>query len=266
MLKFSANIGLLFTELPFEERFAAARNAGFTAVEFPCPEGIKPSEIARLLRDARLEQSLANMPYHPSDLGIAAAPGREREFLERLEIAFSYIDASGCRTLHVLAGKRPAGTAQEDCDETLVRNLEVAALLASRRNLTVVLEAINRRDVPDFSLSSVHHAAQIVRNVAKPNVRLLLDLYHAGTVGEDMNTVLSTYSADAGYVQLAGFANRNEPDDGAADYAELLARLSEAGYSGYVGCEYRPTSGTTEGFAWLARHVGGIRKSVCEAG
>ncbi|AEA60163.1 hydroxypyruvate isomerase family protein [Burkholderia gladioli] len=256
MLKFSANIGLLFTEFPFEERFAAAKDAGFKAVEFPFPEGMRPSEVAGLLETAGLEQSLANMPYQPDDLGIAAAPGRETEFLERLEVAFSYAQATGCRTLHVLAGKRPAGTAQADCDETLTQNLEVAALLASTRKVTLVLEAINRRAVPDFSLSSIHHAARIVRDVAKPNVRLLLDLYHAGAVGEDMNGVLATYGADAGYVQIAGFANRNEPDDGAADYVELLARLSQVGYSGYVGCEYRPARGTTEGLAWLARHVG----------
>lgn len=255
MLKFSANLGLLFTELPFIERFKAARIAGFTAVEFPFAEALRPAELAALLREFTLEQSLANMPYMPEDLGLAAAPGREIEFRQRLAISLDYASATGCRTLHVLAGRRPNDVSDEQLEATLLRNLDFAAVRAAERGIDVVIEAINRRDVPDFALASIHHAANVVRTVDLPNLRVLLDLYHVGTVGESVPDGIRAYGPDAGYVQIAGFLSRNEPDDGAADYRDLLSQLYSAGYKGYVGCEYRPRRTTLDGLEWMAKFV-----------
>ena len=252
MLTFSANIGLLFTELPFTERFKAARLAGFDAVEFPFPEELGADELRGLLVEAEVVQSLANMPYEVADLGLAAAPCCESKFQERLVRALRYAHTTGCKVLHVLAGKIPPGTDADLCENVLRKNLRYAATVAADAGIMVVVEAINRRDVPDFSLESVHHAAAIVESLGISNVGLLLDLYHAGTVGEDMPSVVARYAHLAGYVQLAGFSGRHEPCDGAADYAHLLNLLLRSGYEGYVGCEYRPLTDTVFGLSWLS--------------
>jgi hydroxypyruvate isomerase len=251
MLKFSANVGLLFTELPFLERFHAARDAGFDAVEFPYCADVDAPTIRDALNAADIPQSLANVPYEVADLGLAAAPGQRERFVARLELALAQADVTGCKTVHVLAGKIPTGISEAEAEQTLMDSLRCASDLAARAGGTVVIEAINRRAVPDFSLQSVHHAARIVEAVNLPNVRLLLDLYHAGTVGDDMPTVIREYAHLTSYVQIAGFKNRREPGDGAADYIALLQGLSAAGYQGYVGAEYMPGSTTTTGLSWL---------------
>lgn len=251
MLKFSANVGLLFAELPFLERFRAAGEAGFDAVEFPyCPD-IDAPLIRDALTAAGLPQSLANVPYGVADLGLAAAPGQRERFVSRLELALAQAAVTDCKTIHVLAGKIPAGISQAEAERTLMDSLRCASDLTAGFGVTVVVEAINRRAVPDFSLQSVHHAVQLIEALNLPNVRLLLDLYHAGTVGEDMPAVVRECTNVTGYVQVAGFKSRHEPSDGSANYISLLQDLSAAGYDGYVGCEYVPESTTAAGLSWL---------------
>lgn len=252
MLKLSANISMLFCEVPFLERFKAARDAGFEAVEFLYPEGVSSEVVVSLLGKERLAHSLANMPFGPADLGVAAVPGQERVFEQRMREALRYANVTGCKTLHALAGKATPARDQDVIDRTLIQNLRSAASLANEHGVTVVLEAINRSDVPDFALNGVHHAAHIVEAVSRPNVRLLLDLYHVGRLGEDVHEVVRQYGPTAGYVQVAGFKGRHEPDDGAADYVGMLCLLWESGYRGWVGCEYRPLAGTVEGLSWLS--------------
>ncbi|MGS1023921.1 hydroxypyruvate isomerase family protein [Burkholderia glumae] len=251
MLKFSANIGLLFNELPFEERIAAAAQSGFDAVEFPFQNTLASDELSGLLRNCGMTQSLANMRYELNDLGLGAAPGRESEFHARLAEAIDYANGTRCKVLHVLAGKVPTGVTAKHAEETLRENLRTAAAFAAQSEITVVVEAINRRDVPDFVFKDVHHAASVVESVNASNLRLLLDIYHAGTMHEDIPAVIRRYAGLAGYVQIAGFAGRNEPSDGAANYVKLLQDLSHAGYDGYVGCEYRPLGETLSRLAWL---------------
>lgn len=250
-LVFSANIGLLFTEIDFPERFKAARDAGFDAVEFPYQETYSPEEVAGFLASAGLVQSLANVPYTVQDLGVGATPGHEEIFEDRLERALRYCAGTGCKTLHVLAGKCPPGVTRAACMKALSANLARAAVECEKHGVMIVAEAINLRDVPTYSLESVHAAAELVRTLNVPNVRLLLDLYHAGTIGEDMTQVIEQHAAITGYVQLAGFNGRHEPSDGATDYAALLNSLTDAGYAGFVGCEYLPQNGTQAGLSWL---------------
>jgi hydroxypyruvate isomerase len=252
MLQFSANIGLLFTELPFRDRFKAARAAGFDAVEFPFTSELTADQLRDLLDESEMTQSLANMPYEIADLGLAASPGQEARFQERLSCSIHYASATRCKTLHVLAGRLPDDAEKGAAENALRANLSYAAKLAAETGLIVVVEAINRRDVPDFSLESVRHAAAVIGSLDVPNLRLLLDLYHAGTIGEDMPTVIESYAKLVGYCQLAGFDGRHEPADGRADYAQLLTMLAKAGYDGYVGCEYRPRANTNSGLSWLA--------------
>lgn len=251
MFRFSANVGMLFTELPFHERFAAARAIGFPAVEYPYTDAVSPTDLADLLATHGLEQSLANMPYEVADLGLAAVPGREDEFARRFDGALEYAHAAGCKALHVLAGRTAIDIPAELRDDTLMGNLVRAASQAQSADVTLVIEAINRRDVPDFALSDVHHAARIVEMVGLKRVKLLLDIYHVGTVGEDVRNVIRKYGSLIGYVQIAGVQRRNEPDDGAENYREILALLTSGGYRGYIGCEYRPRASTTDGLKWI---------------
>ncbi len=259
MPRFSANISFLFNEIPFLDRFAAAAHAGFDAIEFGSGYEFPAKELAARLSANGLQQVLINTP--PGDpaaggRGLAGVPGREQEFAASFATALSYVEALSCPRIHVMAGVLPAGA--DDATRarhraTFVRNLRVAAAEASANGVALTIEPINPRDIPRYWLNTQAEAHAIREEVGAPNLKVQMDFYHVQVVEGDVSTKLKRWMNDIGHVQIAGAPERHEPDTGELNCYRLFDLLDELGYKGWVGCEYRPRHGTTEGLAWLRK-------------
>jgi hydroxypyruvate isomerase len=250
MPRFAANLGHLFTERPPLERFGAAAAAGFGAVELLFPYDLAASAVkAELLRHG-LTQLGVNTPFgREGESGLAALPGREREWEAAFKLALNYAVAIGGRTVHCLAGCVPPE--QRPAAETVfIRNLTRAAEEAGRAGITLLIEPINPRDRPGYFLNRVEHAADIIGKVDRANLRIQFDFYHAQIVGGDLVRRFEAHQPLIGHVQIAAVPTRGEPDEGEINYAEIFAMLDRLGYAGFVGCEYRPRGRTEEGLAW----------------
>jgi hydroxypyruvate isomerase len=253
MPKFAANLSWLFQELPLLQRFEAAARAGFQGVELLFPYDMPAEELAALPRRHGLRQVLINAP--PGDAGaggrgLAALPGREREFRASLDRAIEYAQALECRLIHVMAGAAPADCSPERCHETYLSNLRHGAEAAGRHDLTLVIEPLNRRDMPGYFLSTPEQARHIIDLVERQNLRLQFDLYHAQIMGGDLATRLRQHLPIIGHMQIAGVPDRNEPDGGEVNYPYLFELIDGLGYQGWIGCEYRPRTSTLAGLGW----------------
>ena len=248
MPRFAANLGYLFTEHPLIERFGAAAVAGFKAVELQFPYDVAPSAVKAELTRHGLTQLGVNTPLGPES-GLAAVPGRERDFDAAFKRALDYVTAIGGSAIHCMAGVVPVE--QRPLAETVfVKNLARAAEAAAQKNITLLIEPLNPRDRANYFLSRVEHAADIVKKVGAPNLRIQFDFYHVQIVGGDLLTRLEAYFPLIGHVQIAAVPSRREPDEGEVNYPEIFAALDRLGYAGWVGCEYRPRTRTEEGLAW----------------
>lgn len=258
MPRFAANLSLMYTELPFLERFGAAAADGFDAVEYLFPYDFDPQAIATRLRAHGLTQALFNLPpgnWDAGERGMACLPGREAEFAAGLERAIVYAEATGCRRLHAMAGLVPdgggAGTAA--LRTTYLANLRRAAARAGALGITLLIEPINRRDMPGYFLSWQQQAHDIVAEVGSPHLKVQMDFYHCQIMEGDLTRRLEKHFTGVGHIQIAGVPDRHEPDDGEVHYPHLFRRLDALGYRGFVGCEYRPRAGTSAGLGWLRR-------------
>jgi hydroxypyruvate isomerase len=259
MPRFAANLGVLFAERPLIERFGAAADAGFTAVELLFPYDVPASAVKAELTRQGLTQLGINTPFgREGESGLAAIPGREREWEETFKRALDYAVAIGAGSIHCLAGcvppeQRPAAEA------VYVRNLARAAAEAAKAGIVLLIEPINPRDRPDFFLNRVEHAADIVGKVGAPNLRIQFDFYHVQIVSGDLLRRFEAHLPLIGHVQVAGVPMRHEPDEGEVNYPDIFAALDRLGYAGFVGCEYRPRSRTEDGLGW-ARPYGILPK------
>jgi hydroxypyruvate isomerase len=247
---------MLFTELPFLERFGAAARAGFDAVEFLFPYEHGEADIARELRTHDLVNVLFNLPpgnWAAGERGLAALPGREAEFRAGLALALRYARSLATPRLHVMAGVVPPGGDRERCRSTFVANLRYAAAEAAREGIDVLIEPLNPRDMPGYLHSTQAEAHAIREEVGAENLKVQMDLYHAQIVEGDLTVKLRRWLPYIGHIQIAGVPDRHEPDAGELDYGYLLRLLDELGYAGWVGCEYRPARGTVEGLGWIER-------------
>jgi len=256
MPRLSANLTFLFNEVPFLDRFAEAARAGFRAIEFAFAYDVPETTIAARLAEHALECVLINAP--PGDLvagerGIAALPGREDEFAASFATALGYAAALACPRIHVMAGIAPAGAGRAHARGTFVGNLRRACAAARGQGVTVMIEALNPRDVPDYLFSKVSEAHAIREEVNAPNLMVQMDFYHTQIVEGDIAVKLERWLPHIGHIQIAGAPGRHEPDVGEINYAWLLRRVDALGYDGWVGCEYRPLTTTEEGLAWRAR-------------
>jgi 2-dehydrotetronate isomerase len=261
--RFAANLAYLFTERPFMERFGAAAAAGFTAVELQFPYDQAPSAVqAELTRHGLtmlgINTAPGNMPG--GEFGLAALPGREREFDVLFRQALDYVVAIGGRQIHVLAGKVPPEQ-RPAAQTTFIKNLARAADAASERNITLLIEPINPRDRPDYFLTRAEHAADVIAKVERANVRIQFDFYHAQIVGGDLMRRFEKHLAVVGHVQVAAVPSRHEPDEGEVSYPAIFAELDRLGYGGFVGAEYRPRARTEDGLGW-ARPYGVISRGT----
>ena len=248
MPRFAANLGYLFTEHPLIERFGAAAAAGFKAVEFQFPYDVAPSAVKAELTRHGLTQLGVNTPLGPES-GLAAVPGRERDFDAAFKRALDYVTAIGGSAIHCMAGVVPVE--QRPLAETVfVKNLARAAEAAAQKNITLLIEPLNPRDRANYFLSRVEHAADIVKKVGAPNLRIQFDFYHVQIVGGDLIKRLEAHFPLIGHVQIAAVPSRREPDEGEVNYPEIFAALDRLGYGGWIGCEYRPRTRTEEGLGW----------------
>jgi hydroxypyruvate isomerase len=252
MARVAANLAYLFTERPFIERFGAAAAAGFRAVELQFPYDHAPSAVAAEL--ARHELTMLGINTAPGnvmagDFGLAAVPGREAEFALLFRQALDYVVAIGGRQIHCLSGKVPPER-RPAAETTLIRNLALAADLAQKHDITLLIEPINPRDRPDYFLNRVEHAAGLIAKVERPNLRIQLDFYHVQIVGGDLLRRFERHLPVIGHVQIAAVPSRHEPDEGEVNYAAVFETLDRLGYQGWVGAEYRPRARTEDGLAW----------------
>ena len=264
MPQFAANLSLMYTELPFLERFAAAASDGFSAVEYLFPYAFAPAELAARLRDHGLRQVLFNAPpagleraamasaWEQGARGTAALPGREAEFRAGVLEALRYAQALDCPRIHLMAGLLPAGSTRQALEPLLVANLRWAAAQAGAQGCQVLIEPINLRDMPGYFLNRQDHAHALLDAVDSPHLKVQMDLYHCQIVEGDVATKLRQYlpTGRVAHLQIAGVPERHEPDRGELHYPYLFDLIDACGYSGWVGCEYRPAAGTRAGLGW----------------
>ncbi|BBE74112.1 2-oxo-tetronate isomerase [Oharaeibacter diazotrophicus] len=253
MPAFAANLSTLFTDRPFLDRFAAAADAGFRAVEFLFPYDHPPEAIAERLARHGLVQVLFNLPpgdWAAGERGLAAVPGRFDDVAAGLERALPYVAATGVGRVHLMAG------IGERSDPAAVsayrRSVEHVATRLGERGVDLLLEPINRRNMPGYFLDDYGHAVALIRDLGLPNLKLQFDVYHRQILHGDVAMALRALLPITGHVQVAGVPARNEPDDGELDHRFLFAELDRLGYAGHVGCEYNPRGHTVDGLGWFA--------------
>jgi len=254
MPRFAANLSMMFNEVPFLERFAAAAGAGFDGVEYLFPYEFTPDAIASELKKHGLTNVLFNLPpgdWAAGERGITCLPGREEEFRAGVVKAADYAKALGTTRVHAMAGILPSGTSAAEAHATYIANLKYAAAEFDQHGITLLIEAINTRDMPGFFLNTQAQAFAVLEEVGAGNLKMQMDLYHMQVMEGDLAMKLSKYAAHCGHVQIASVPKRNEPDSGEVNYPYLFAHLDQIGYTGWVGCEYRPAHTTLEGLGWF---------------
>jgi hydroxypyruvate isomerase len=253
MIRFAANLSLLFTELAFLDRFTAAADAGFDAVEFLFPYAHDPDGIAKRLQDNRLAHALFNSPpgnFDAGERGTAAIPERRAEFRDGIESMIPYIAATGTRAVHLMVGnadpRDPKAVAA--CRENIV----YAADRLAEFGVNVGLEPLNRRDFPGYFLDDFDAAVALIKDLARPNLKLQYDIYHRQMMRGDVIMGLRELLPMVSHVQIASVPGRHEPMAGELNDERVLAELDSLGYAGFVGAEYRPRAGTIAGLGWYA--------------
>lgn len=252
--RFAANLSMMFNEVPFLERFAAAAAAGFRGVEYLFPYEYDAREIADLLQKHGLENVLFNMPagnWAGGERGIACLADRKEEFRAGVAKAIEYAKQLQTKKLHVMAGIAPREADEAHVRTIYVENLRYAADECRKHEIVLLIEAINTRDMPGFYLKTQNQAFEILQALNAPNLKMQMDCYHMQIMEGDLAVRLKQYACVCGHVQIAGAPSRNEPDLGEVHYPYLFELLDEMGYDGWIGCEYRPAGSTMEGLSWF---------------
>lgn len=253
MPRFAANLTMLFTELPFLQRFEAAAKAGFKAVEYLFPYAFDKKELTAALRANGLQQVLHNLPagaWEGGERGIACHPDRVGEFREGVGMAIDYATALGCPKLNCLLGKLPAGVSPDEARKVAVENLRFAARELQSAGIMLLIEPINHFDIPGFFLTRTDQALAIIDEVGSTNLLLQYDIYHAQRMEGELGATLQKNMARIGHIQLADNPGRGEPGTGEINYPWLFKHIDAIGYTGWIGCEYKPRGETVEGLGW----------------
>ena len=261
MPRFAANLSMLYNDVDFLDRFAAAARDGFKAVEYLFPYAYPAAQLAELLKANGLQQVLFNAPpgdWDAGERGIACLPGREEEFKAAIARAIEYAQVLGCPRIHVMAGLVPQGADPITVRATYIANVRYAAQQAAAHGIQILLEPINGRDMPGFFLSRQDQAHALIAEIGEANVKVQMDLYHCQIVEGDLAMKIRQYlpTGNVGHFQIAGVPERHEPDVGEINYTYLFKLLDEMGWDGWLGCEYKPARGaaphaTSDGLGWL---------------
>ena len=253
MPRFAANLSMMFNEVPFLDRFAAAAAAGFEGVEFLFPYDHPAAAIRARLDDAGLSLALFNMPpgdWAAGERGMAGLPGREAEFRDGVRRAVDYALALGCPLLHCMAGVTPAGAVPGANFAAYVANVAWAAERTAAAGLLTVLEPINHRDMHGYVLNTTGQAAGVINALGRDRVGLQFDLYHCQVTEGDLTRRMEALLPLIAHVQIADVPGRHEPGTGEVNWKHILQRMDNLGYAGWVGCEYRPLGDTVAGLGW----------------
>ena len=258
-MRFSANLSMLFKEVPFLDRFARAAGAGFSAVEFWWPSDEDVGEVQKVVNEADLEVALFNfdagdMPN--GDRGLVSDPGRQEQFRENVPVALELARSLSCGRLNILVGQELAGMTRDEQLALARENVRLAADAAAEYGIGVVVEAVNTFENGPYLLYATEQAVEFVRDVSRENVRIQHDFYHMQRMEGNLVATLREHIGSIGHVQLADSPERGEPGTGEIRYPYVLAALEELGYDGYVGLEYNPTTETTEeSLSWLPKEL-----------
>jgi hydroxypyruvate isomerase len=254
MPRFAANLSLLFTELEFFDRFKAARDAGFEAVEFMFPYPYAKQDLAEVLKANNLELVLHNLPagnWEAGERGIACHPNRTKEFQEGVRRALDYAKVLGCRKINCLAGIRPAGVDFAEARKTLINNLASAARILSEDGIQLLLEPVNTVDIPGFFVSTSEFGLELINAADPAKIGLQFDVYHMQVMEGDIARTIESNLKQIAHIQIADNPGRHEPGTGEINYPFLFAFLDRISYPGWIGCEYKPSKDTLSSLGWL---------------
>jgi hydroxypyruvate isomerase len=254
MAKFAANLSFLFTELPFLDRFKAARDAGFDAVEFMFPYDYGKEELGKQLQDNELALALHNLPagnWAAGERGIACHPNRIKEFRQGVELAVQYAQALGVHQLNCLVGIRPADTTFQQVKETVVGNLRFAAQTLGDAGIKLLIEPVNTIDVPGFFVATSKFALELIDAAGTGNIGLQYDIYHMQVMEGNLAQTIESNLTRIPHIQVADNPGRHEPGTGEINYPFLFEFIDRIGYIGWIGCEYKPSKDTGSSFRWL---------------
>ena len=257
MIKLAANLSWLYQDIKLMQRFGAAAQHGFKAVEILLPYEAPAPDIAAELKKHKLTQALFNMPpgdWGKGERGIAALPGREAEFEASIDKALDYARHLECRTVHVMSGLIPAGGDETAMHRTFMSNLKKVCDRTTKSGITLVLEPINRRDIPGYFTNTTDQVKKIIDEIGAPNLKLQLDLYHMQVTEGDLVRRTERLFPITAHVQIAGNPERNEPDVGEANHLHVLDVLDRLGFEGHVGLEYKPRTTTAAGLGWARKY------------
>jgi hydroxypyruvate isomerase len=254
MLKFSANLTMLFNEVDFINRFALASRAGFKGVEFMFPYDWDKHLLAGELNSLGLEVVLHNFPagnWSNGERGIACLPDRVGEFQKSVEQAIEYAKALKCPGLNCMAGLAPKNMAREKILQTFIDNLKFAAGALAKEGIRLMIEPINNRDMPGFYLNNTLQALEVMKAVDHPNIWLQYDIYHMQVMEGNLTLTITENISKIGHIQIADNPGRHEPGTGEINFNNLFHFIEKSGYNGWIGCEYKPIGSTEDSLKWL---------------
>jgi len=254
MLRFAANVSMLFAEAPFLDRFARAARAGFAVVECQFPYEAPAAEIRARLDDLGLAMVLHNLPagdWAAGERGLACLPDRVDEFRAGVARAIAYAHALGVTQVNCLAGIAPTGAQAQALRRTLALNLRFTARAFAAEGLRLLVEPINIFDVPGFFVHTTPQCIALLDDVGEPNVFVQYDAYHMQRMEGELAATLARYLPRIAHVQVADNPGRHEPGTGQIRFELLFAELERLGYDGWIGCEYKPAGRTEDGLGWL---------------
>ena len=257
MLRFSANLSMLFLEYSFLERFDKAAQSGFRGVEFMFPYDYDIDVLKEKLQTNQLEHTLHNLPagdWAAGERGIACIPGREEEFRDGVAAAVRYAKGLGNKKINCLVGKTPAVFSAEQIQQTLVENLRYAANMLAKEDILLLIEPINHFDIPGFHLTGTQQALALIDSVSSNNIKIQYDIYHMQRMEGELTQTMTTWANKIGHLQIADNPRRGEPGTGEINYDFIFKFIDKSGYDGWVGCEYKPLTTTEAGLSWINQY------------
>lgn len=255
-MRFAANISTLFTELPFLDRFEAARKAGFSGIECWFLDNYPLADVKAALTDCGLPLVVFNMPRSPKaghEWGCAALASAQADFERAFERALHVAAELNAYGIHVMAGLVPDSARRDEAEIVFMANLRHATRRAGEAGPVILIEPINSRDIPGYFLNGSDQAAGLIRVLQRPRLKLMFDVYHIQIADGDLTRRLHSYQDIVGHIQIAAVPDRGEPDEGEINYGHILKQLNALKYEMWIGCEYKPRTSTVNGLLWRNR-------------
>lgn len=258
MTKFAANLSMLFTEAEFMQRFKLAAKNGFKAVEYMFPYDFPAQSIKQELDENKLTQVLFNLPagdWNGGERGIACLPERQKEFQEGVKKAIEYANVLNCKQINCLVGRKDPSLSEEKTMETLVANLRYAAEQLEKENIRLLVEAVNTYDIPGFYLNKSAQVEDVIKRVGHANIYFQYDIYHMQRMEGELTETMKRLLKHICHIQLADNPGRHEPGTGEINYTYLFKQLEQMGFTGWIGCEYKPATTTEAGLGWMKPYL-----------